>query len=126
MSAISSVVSVMQVQAGSTFTAQSRLAEGFDARSGGVGPVVITPSLRFDLNTRVVVMEFFDEVGELINSIPSPQRLKAYQAELSGAPEATRMLSLRQAASDGLASDRETQAKGKEVGRENPQLVLLA
>jgi hypothetical protein len=126
MSAISSVMSVTQVQGGSTLTAQSRLAEGFDARSGGLGPIVINPSLRFDLKTRVVVMEFFDEVGKLVNSIPSQQKLKAYQTNVGSAPEAAGKVSLSQSAGNGLTSDREIWARGNGVSREIPQLVLLA
>jgi len=82
--------------------------------------------LRFDLKTRVVVMEFFDEVGKLVNSIPSPQKLKAYEAELKGAPEIAPTLSSRGASSDAPASERGVSGRSSEVSRETPKLVVLA
>jgi hypothetical protein len=47
---------------------------------------VVNPSVRFDLKLGLVVVEFFDESGEVANSVPSPQKLKAYEASQSGGP----------------------------------------
>jgi hypothetical protein len=42
--------------------------------------------MRFDMKLGLVVVEFFDDSGEVATTIPSPQKLKAYEASLAGAP----------------------------------------
>lgn len=85
MPAISPVSAASPVQKGSASPAQLREAEAPAAAGSGTQPVV-NPSLRFDLKLGVVVLEFFDERGEVANSVPSPQKLKAYEAGLVSGP----------------------------------------
>lgn len=94
MPAISSVSAASPVQKGSAQPSLPRESEAAGPSSGqpaatppaaDVAPVV-NPSLRFDLKLGLVVVEFFDETGQVANSVPSPQKLKAYEAGLSSGP----------------------------------------
>ncbi|WP_144300204.1 hypothetical protein [Elioraea rosea] len=44
---------------------------------------IVNPALRYDLRLGLVVVEFFDEVGEVAHSIPTPRQLKAYESGLN-------------------------------------------
>jgi hypothetical protein len=52
-------------------------------RRDGAGPPIVNPSLRFDMRLGLVVVEFFDDAGEIANSVPSPRQLKAYEAGMN-------------------------------------------
>ncbi len=45
---------------------------------------LLNPSLRYDQNARVVVLEFFDKTGEVTRTIPPERVLEAYARERSG------------------------------------------
>lgn len=88
MPAISPASAASPVQKGSAPPVQPRAAEASapPAPPGAGAPPVVNPSLRFDMKLGVVVVEFFDENGDVANSVPSPQKLKAYEAGLAGGP----------------------------------------
>lgn len=89
MPAISPVSAASPVQKGSVPPAQLREAEAAAQPSAPVGaaaPPIVNPAVRFDTKLGLVVVEFFDEAGKVANSIPSPQKLKAYEAALTTAP----------------------------------------
>lgn len=88
MPAISPVPAASPVQKGSAAPVLPRDAEGpsTPAQAGAGAPPVVNPSLRFDLKLGLVVVEFFDESGRVANSVPSPQKLRAYEAGLTGGP----------------------------------------
>jgi hypothetical protein len=44
---------------------------------------IVNPALRFDLRLGLVVIEFFDDRGEVSTSIPTPRQLKAYESGLN-------------------------------------------
>lgn len=44
---------------------------------------IVNPALRYDLRLGLVVVEFFDEAGEVAHSIPTPRQLKAYESGLN-------------------------------------------
>lgn len=50
---------------------------------GTPGAPIVNPSVRFDLRLGLVVVEFFDDRGEVANSIPTPRQLKAYESGLN-------------------------------------------
>lgn len=50
---------------------------------GGMAQPLLNPSLRFDSNAGVVVLEFFDESGEVARTIPPERVLQAYARERS-------------------------------------------
>ncbi|WP_291295123.1 hypothetical protein [Elioraea sp.] len=52
------------------------------ARAAAAAPLV-NPSLRFDQKLGIVVVEFFNDSGELANSAPSPRQLRAYEAGMN-------------------------------------------
>lgn len=52
------------------------------ARGGEAVPIV-NPSLRYDLKLGIVVVEFFNDNGEVANSAPSPRQLKAYESGMN-------------------------------------------
>lgn len=90
MPAISPASAASPVQKGSAQPAQQReseVARQPPAPSAvAVTVPVVNPSVRFDLKLGLVVVEFFDESGQVANSVPTPQKLKAYEAGLSGGP----------------------------------------
>ncbi len=45
---------------------------------------IVNPSLRYDLSLRLVVVEFFDDSGQVAHSIPTPRQLKAYESGANG------------------------------------------
>ncbi len=49
-------------------------------RSAAPQPL-LNPSLRYDQNARVVVLEFFDKTGEVSRTIPPERVLEAYARE---------------------------------------------
>ena len=88
MPAISPVSAASPVQKGSAPPVESRdvrAAAPSVQRGEGMIPL-INPSLRYDIKLGLVVVEFLDDTGKVANSIPSPQKLKAYEASLAGAP----------------------------------------
>jgi hypothetical protein len=88
MPAISPVSAASPVQKGSAPPVQITEPEAAapSAQPGAATPPVVNPSLRFDIKLGLVVVEFFDESGKVANSVPSPQKLKAYEAGLAGGP----------------------------------------
>jgi len=88
MPAISPVSAASPVQKGSAPAAQLREVEAttVPAPAGGNVAPIVNPSMRFDMKLGLVVVEFFDDSGEVATTIPSPQKLKAYEASLAGAP----------------------------------------
>jgi len=86
MPAISPVSAASPVQKGSAPAAQLREVEAttVPAPAGGNVAPIVNPSMRFDMKLGLVVVEFFDDSGEVATTIPSPQKLKAYEAALSG------------------------------------------
>lgn len=47
----------------------------------GLPPPLLNPSLRFDSEAGVVVLEFFDKSGEVARTIPPERVLQAYARE---------------------------------------------
>jgi hypothetical protein len=57
-------------------------AQDAPARPASGAPIV-NPALRYDLKLGIVVVEFFNDRGELANSAPSPRQLKAYESGMN-------------------------------------------
>jgi len=88
MPATSPASAASPVQKGSAPPVRPREAEAAppSALPGASAPPVVNPTVRFDLKLGIVVVEFFDDAGEVANSIPSPQKLKAYAAVMTNGP----------------------------------------
>ena len=94
MSTIKPVSAASPAQKGPAPPVEGRQSEAAapSAQLGAAMMPVINPSLRYDIKLRLVVVEFLDDSGKVANSVPSPQKLKAYEASLAGAPVSSAVL----------------------------------
>lgn len=74
----SSQPSQAQVQQASTQAVQDPAM-----RAATAAAPLVNPSLRYDLKLGIVVVEFFNDSGEVANSAPSPRQLKAYESGMN-------------------------------------------
>jgi hypothetical protein len=78
---------------------------GAASLAGASAAPLANPAVRYDMKLGVVVVEFFNDAGELANSAPSPRQLKAYEARLNATPAPTpqRDQHSEEGALDGIA-----------------------
>jgi hypothetical protein len=90
MQAIAPLTGTASIQKGSAQPSQARVqqvstepAPEARARASAAAPPIVNPSVRFDLKLGIVVVEFFNDSGEVANSAPSPRQLKAYESGMN-------------------------------------------
>lgn len=90
MLSISPITGTPNVQKGSAEAAQTRhhaaqvtSEQATPEQPAEAAPLIANPSLRYDLQLGLVVVEFFDAEGELATSVPTPRQLKAYESGLN-------------------------------------------
>jgi hypothetical protein len=74
-----------QVQKGSAdqVQAQAKQVEALPPAAPPPASPLANPAVRFDQKLGLVVVEFLDDQGKVANSVPSPQKLKAYESGLN-------------------------------------------
>lgn len=90
MQAIAPLTGTATIQKGSSQPSQAQAlqvstqaVQDAPARVAAPAAPIVNPSLRFDTKLGIVVVEFFNDSGEVANSAPSPRQLKAYESGMN-------------------------------------------
>lgn len=83
MEAITPLVAKPQVQRGAAEQAQLQQKQAEPPPAQAPASPLVNPAVRFDPRLSLLVVEFLDNKGQVVNSAPSPSQLKAYESLLN-------------------------------------------
>lgn len=85
MESVTPLVAKPQLQKGTAEQAQPRQKQAESPPPPAQVPAspLVNPAVRFDPRLSLLVVEFLDNRGQVVNSAPSPSQLKAYESLLN-------------------------------------------